>query len=714
MDDTAIDSNLNVLNDNLGVIDQKVSQLLLFLSNQEEQTKLPAGFKEQEMERLRDKLFSDEKKEKTLLRRFNQKRRIFQAVPITIDSITPDGQKGIRKALKNLLTFNIDKKELEDKKTGLWGMIAALIVGLIAGLIAFLKDKLKGLEAWWKGLKLGEDLGNVFKSIRDKLWKGFKNSKLGQIFDDIAKSLRESKFGKFMRELKIPRFWQTENFLKALKEIKTFTKQLKELPGYIRNLNVDELTEYLKEKKYAFGVNYGGGPALAQNKQKLQMLDELLKFRQEGYSIEKLIDELETTTKQLDKPKPLFQKALQGFGKAFNGFINGAKNILASLAGKLGDAVKALEKIPGVGTVIRKIPYIGSVISTLDTIFQLVERKIKGEKIDDAALTAAATTIGLNVVGWFSGFLFPLAFLTLKQIEPIIRKIFEEQDTLNKLGLIFSAIPEVLYKGIGMFMKFLIADLPYWIGKAWDSLFGDKKEGPYLTFFKFFSQELEDFFTNFSLGTELQKIGHWIGEGVVHTGIQIRDFFSKIFTAAFWKDAWNKITGKSKRTLEQDFADAKYIEDMLEDIDGTRKKTELPVKKAGDLISTKDKVLFSGQQAFRFSKNDQFFAVRKGGPIDNIVESFSIKTKESNEKLLKEVKDLNKKFSSLENFYKESLLLQAKQLKAVDSHIPFLKDIRNKDFSSNILMNNRPNNIVVNNSETSALRYRSNIARSVV
>lgn len=713
MDGAAIDSNLNVLNDNLGVIDQKVSQLLLFLSNQEEQTKLPAGFKEQEMERLRDKLFSDEKKEQTLLRRFNQKRRVFQAIPITIDSITPDGQKGIRKALKNLLTFNIDKKELEDKKTGLWGMITALIIGLIAGLIAFLKDKLKGLEAWWKGLKFGEGLGNVFKSIRDKIWAGFKNSKLGQVFDDIAKSLRESKFGKFIRELKMPRFWQTENFLKALDEMKTFTKRIRELPKYVREMSPEKLTEYIKNLKFKAGIDYGStsSKALLEQIKTLEMYRDSLK---EGFNFQSLIDELETTTKSLDKPKPLFQKALQGFGKAFDGFINGAKNILASLTGKLGDAVKALEKIPGVGMVIKKMPYIGSVISTLDTIFQLVERKIKGEEIDDAALTAAATTIGLNVVGWFSGFLFPLAFLTLKQIEPMIRKIFEEQDTFDKLGLIFSAIPEVLYKGIGLFMKFLIADLPYWVGKAWDHLFGDKKEGPYLTFFKFFSEELEDFFTNFSLGMELQKIGHFIGEGVVNMGIQIRDFFSKVFTTAFWKDAWDKITGKSKRTPEQDIADAKYIEGVLDDIDKTRKKTEIPVKKAGDLIGTKDKVLFSGEQAFRFSKNDQFFAVRKGGPIDNIVESFSIKTKESNEKLLKEVKDLNKKFSTLENFYKESLLLQAKQLKAVDAHTPFLKDIRNKDFSSNILMNNRPNNVVVNNSETSALRYRSNIARTVV
>jgi len=709
MDGAAIDSNLSVLNDNLGVIDQKITQLLMFMGQEEEKTKLPPGFKEQEMERMRDKLFADEKKENSLLRRFNQKRRVFQAIPITIDSITPDGQKGIRKALKNLLTFNIDKKELEDKKTGLWGMLTALIIGLIAGLIAFIKDKLKGLQSLFKGFKFADNLSDLFKTIRSNIWKAFTGSKLGQVFSEIARTLRESKFGKFMRELKMPRFWQTENFLKALDEMKTFTKRIKEFPKYIREMSPEKLTEYIKNLKFKAGLDYGSksSKALLEQIKTLEMYRDSLK---EGFKFQSLIDELEAATKQLDKPKPAFQKALEGFGKSFKGFIDGAKGILSNFANKLSEGVKLLEKIPGVGYVIKKIPYIGSIISTIDTIGQLVARKLKGEKIDRAALTSAVTTIALNIVGWFA--FFPLALLQLKHIEPMIKKIFEEPEFLNKIGLMFASIPEIIYKAIGLTMKLVVADIPYWLGKAWDHLFGDKKDGPFLTFFKGWSEELDTFFTEFSLGPWLRDMGNKIGEGLMDFGGQVANFFSNFFNPVFWAQWMKSKFGNKPAFSERMDTQDQFLDDTIQKQLDKAKKSK--VKKAGDFIGTKDKVLFSSEQAFKFSKNDEFFAVRRGGPIDNLVGAFSAKTKESNEKLIKEVRELNKKFSSLESFYKESLLLQNKQLKAVDSHTPFLKDIRNKDFSSNVLLSNRPNNIVVNNSETSALRYRSNIARTVV
>lgn len=717
MDGAAIDSNLNVLNDNLGVIDQKVSQLLMFLSQEDEKTKLPPGFKEQEMERMRDKLFADEKKESSLLRRFNQKRRVYQAVPIAIDSISLEGQRSLRKALKNLFSFNIDKKELDNKKTGLWGMLAALILGLLGGLLAFIKDKLKGLEAWWKGLNFGDDLADLFKTMREKIWKGFQNSKLASVFDDIAKSIRESKFGRFMREFKLPRFWQTENFLKALEEMKLFTKRINELPEYLREMNVDQLRDEIRKQKYIWGTDYLKPNRIPDDiKLKIQTLEKLLEFRQEGYALDDLIKELEVTAKELSKPKSLFQKAIESFGKAVRGLLDTAKSALEGLGAKLEGAVKALEKIPGVKTLFKSIPWVGSFISTLDTLYQVIQKKLKGEKVDDATLTATATTIVTNIIGWFarSPVLLPLAFLSLKQIEPVIRKIFESADKSEMLSRIFIIIPELLYKGFGMAMKFLIADLPMWIGKGWNRLFGSKEDGPIVKFFEYFSNELENFFTNFSLGDEIYKLGTSLGEGIVYVGIKIKEFLKNVLTKEFWKDILNKIFGRSKRTAQDDINDAKYIESILDDVDKVRIKNEVKLKKAGDLISKNDKVLLSGDTAYRFNKNDEFFAVRRGGPIDNIVESFSIKTKESNEKLIKEVKELNKKFSSIESFYKESLMLQTKQLKAVDSHTPFLKDIRNKDFTSNVLMSNRPNNIVVNNSESSALRYRSNLARSLV
>lgn len=709
MDDMSLDNNLNVLNDNIGVINNKVDAMLEMLNGHDDNKKLPPAMKEQEMERLRDKLFASDKKDDVALKRYKQKRKAFQAVPIAIDSISLDGQKSLKKVLKNLFTFNIDKKQLEDKKTGIWGTIAALILGLLSGLIGFIMEKLRGLWKSLTSIDALKNIGNIFKDIRDSLWKSFKESKLGQVFNDIAKTISESKFGKFMRDLKVPKLWQTENFLNTLKEMKTFTQRMKELPKYLRDMNVGQLTEYIKKAKFKTGLDYGAEISKAQQEQ-ISTLEKLLEFKKEGFKFNETLLALQEEIKLIDKPKSLFQIAIEGFGKTFRELFKSAGEALSFVGSKLEGTIKALEKIPGIGFIIKKTPYIGTIISSVDTLMQLVGKKIKGEKVDNATLTAAATTIALNTIGWFSsGVLFPLAFLTLKQLEPIIRNIYEAPDTLSKLGLAFAAVPEILYKAFGMTLKFFAADLPFWIGSAWDKMFGDKKEGPILLFFKHWSEELEDFFTNFSLGKELQNLGNMIGEGIAGMGLKLKDFLSSVLTKDFWKrqfqnylsfDSINKRLSDTANTLEK--------QTPIE-------KTNIKVNKADDLISSNDKTLFSGRNAYKFNKSDEFFAVKKGGPVDNLMANFANKTNKTNEELIKEIKSLNKKFSSLENFYKESLLVQNKQLNAVTSHTPFLKDIRNKDFSSNnIIMANKGGRTVSSSQLPSTASYRSGIARTLV
>jgi hypothetical protein len=705
----SLDNNLNVLNDNIGVINNKVDAMLEMLNGHDDNKKLPPAMKEQEMERLRDKLFASDKKDDVALKRYKQKRKAFQAVPITIDSISLDGQKSLKKVLKNLFTFNIDKKQLEDKKTGIWGTIAALILGLLTGLVGFIMEKIKGLWDSLHNIDALKNLRTIFKDIRDSLWKSFKESKLGQVFSDIAKTISESKFGKFMRELKALRFWQTENFLNTLKEMKNFTQRIKELPKYLRDMNVGQLTEYIKKTKFKTGLDYGAEISKAQQEQ-ISTLEKLLEFKKEGFKFNEMILALEEEIKLIDKPKPLFQIAIEGFGKTFSELFKSAGEALSFVGSKLEGAVKALEKIPGIGFIMKKIPYIGTIISSVDTLMQLVEKKIKGEKVDNATLTAAATTIALNTIGWFSsGVLFPLAFLTLKQLEPIIRNIYEAPDTLNKLGLAFAAVPEILYKAFGMTLKFFAADLPFWIGSAWDKMFGDKKEGPILLFFKHWSEELEDFFTNFSLGKELQNLGNMIGEGIAGMGLKLKDFLSSVLTKDFWKRQFqNYLSFDSINKRLSDTANNLEKQTPIE-------KTDIKVSKADDLISSNDKTLFSGRNAYKFNKSDEFFAVKKGGPVDNLMANFANKTNKTNEELIKEIKSLNKKFSSLENFYKESLLVQNKQLNAVTSHTPFLKDIRNKDFSSNnIIMANKGGRTVSATQLPSTASYRSGIARTLV
>ena len=79
MNEATLDSNI------LG-INEKLASIMGLLSEGK-----PSG-REGLMNKITD-LFTDDKREKDRIRRFKQKERIYQAVPIVIDGMTPDGER---------------------------------------------------------------------------------------------------------------------------------------------------------------------------------------------------------------------------------------------------------------------------------------------------------------------------------------------------------------------------------------------------------------------------------------------------------------------------------------------------------------------------------------------------------------------------------------------------------------------------------------------
>ena len=97
--------------------------------------------------RIAEKLTKD-KQDDERKTRYNQKERLYQAVPIVIDGFTMDGTKGLVKTLKVALDgmFNVDAKKPEIKFPWLRMILtllafaAGLIIGVIAGAIKSIKD----------------------------------------------------------------------------------------------------------------------------------------------------------------------------------------------------------------------------------------------------------------------------------------------------------------------------------------------------------------------------------------------------------------------------------------------------------------------------------------------------------------------------------------------------------------------------------------------
>jgi hypothetical protein len=356
----------------------------------------------------------------------------------------------------------------------------------------------------------------------------------------------------------------------------------------------------------------------------------------------------------------------------------------------------------------------------------------------------------LRAIGWLGSIiLFPLAFLRREDIEQNIKKIFQEEDFLMKIGRMFGFIIDVMVKSIGETLHALI-NIPLYATKLVrkiDQWFfgGTGEKGEFELFLEGFLEEfrknIEDFnfvdlvapisdflaeliapiillFTDTDafVNTYITPIKEWgmnklagIGDSLKQMLLDIVEWLKGLFTWDNLKSILLNGTG-----LGAIIQGGKWVKDKFSSSD--KKTTEPPygplgVGKVGDLIDDNERVLYSKGEAYQFDKNDQIMALKKGGPIQEALNSMDSNTKTSVDQLKSVVEQIGKNFA--DHFKKAESLYDA-EYKLLNENNDLLKQIKDKESSSsNVVVNNSSSNMVFSQKTSSNNEYRADLANKV-
>jgi len=109
---------LDILNEGVLSLDRKLDSVIEFLNNSE-----PKNNKtnRNSVDFLINEQIEKDKKEKSIFNNYDRKKKIYQAIPISLDTITPQGRKDLTKIFKNLMPApsileKIQEKEKSKKK----------------------------------------------------------------------------------------------------------------------------------------------------------------------------------------------------------------------------------------------------------------------------------------------------------------------------------------------------------------------------------------------------------------------------------------------------------------------------------------------------------------------------------------------------------------------------------------------------------------------
>jgi hypothetical protein len=185
------------LSENIESVDKKVDQILDYLSS------MPSNDREKKDKRtditsLFEKREDEQKLEKNRFNRLYKKEKLYQAIPITLDSLTPDGKRDLSKIFQGILPTPIEPK-LESKKDSIpWADIlkwAALLLPLLSLLNKNIRDLLSGLLKGIKGV-------DVTKAIAEGI-KAKQAAKLPKATAEDIKAKQETKLSKATNTAKL-------------------------------------------------------------------------------------------------------------------------------------------------------------------------------------------------------------------------------------------------------------------------------------------------------------------------------------------------------------------------------------------------------------------------------------------------------------------------------------------------------------------------------
>jgi len=204
-----------------------------------------------------------------------------------------------------------------------------------------------------------------------------------------------------------------------------------------------------------------------------------------------------------------------------------------------------------------------------------------------------------------------------------------------------------------------------------------------------------------------KKIFNFIG-GIKDT---VASAYGKI--KEFATGLYDKIIGFVKNVVDAiaNIFNIKKIKDWIKDKLGfgpTEKQVEIksptPV---GDIVDTSDRTIFSKRGSYSLDKNDEILAMKKGGPIAEIM----LNNTRGSLDALKNLNDTAKKINeAVDRFAKSANSMQDREIKLMQENLILLKDLKDKNNSSNVVVQNNSNSNVFSEKTSSNIDMRKDLA----
>jgi len=546
---------------------------------------------------LAEKFADEQKQNRTKFNRFNQKQKLYQAIPITIDGISVDGKNTLQKSLKNLFTFPEDTtKAITKKKDGLLQTLALISVLLLAA-YAFLKDKvgefLSNLEKWLAGLLGSIKIGDLFS----KIFEGI--PKLGELLKAKFLEMLERLFD--VNKLKV--------LTELSPELKGLLERFKAIPEKYLKMSTEALEKEIKylEELTKFNETYYK-VAMEGNKKFISDLQELKKLKDAGMSTEEIIravEEFNKTQETIKKVLDIIKGPLEMLRASGAAIMEG----IGKFTEGVGKVLEALLKFIPFGTkfvglskaLLQNLGPIAVLIDSFETAIHLYD-KAKIGQLGAEEITTALTTLVLRAIGWLGGLLvLPLAFLRRESIQDNIEKIFQSENIVEKITRMLLFPIDIIVKALGDTMAGLadIGVIALKIVRKITGFFGGgyKEKGFIELFLENFSTEMKKNIESFNLATLTMSIGEKIGEFIF-------DMVSSVLT---WLREKADTLGTAKNWLLSKMGfnkEAPVIDNKVQVKVKENTVPEFEPQKANDFISR------PGQKAIMFSSDDTIMGVK--------------------------------------------------------------------------------------------------------
>jgi hypothetical protein len=277
----------DVLTNNLDSLDQKVNSILEFLNvsqskNEDNTTRFTSLFQDN---------MSDEQKEKNSYSRLRRKQRIYQAVPVNLDSINDEVLAQLGRVLKTVLPKPPKIETRIAKKESSWISDLLRVLGALAsglGVLELLKDYLvsggskgKIINAVKEATEAAEKAGEAAEKASENVAEIVPKKPVTRVTDPLTEALRNGEPVNLNIKIEPP----TESDLKGFSD--AFAKGLEDgLNG--KKINVDEMLGSMKELDYA---------------KKIELL-----AKSEDEFLSKNILQLDSILDNIDKPDSMYRQ----------------------------------------------------------------------------------------------------------------------------------------------------------------------------------------------------------------------------------------------------------------------------------------------------------------------------------------------------------------------------------------------------------------------